>query len=59
MGSIYFLGAICWITNGAAACWPLADANAHMWLLGYTSIIGGSLFHLGAMLQVRLESQVA
>jgi hypothetical protein len=50
---MYIVGAVCWITNGAAAGWPLADASVQLWLLGYTSIFGGTLFHLGAMCQVR------
>ncbi|KAK9790969.1 hypothetical protein WJX73_007899 [Symbiochloris irregularis] len=45
----FLLGSICWCVNGTFAMWELTNENAQSYVIGYTGLVGATLFQLGGV----------
>lgn len=43
---------VCWVINGQYAMWPVSDSAQNTNIEGYTALVGGLLFWIGAYLAI-------
>ena len=43
---------VCWVINGHYSMWPVSNADENANIIGYSGLVGGLLFEIGAYLAV-------